>query len=61
MDGKIRKKETELNTGVGSYSELWPERRFSLNESRDVQCEMWEFEMFYSPEPYQTIAKVVRE
>lgn len=38
---------------------MWPEKRFGLNESRDVQRELCEFEIVYSPELCQTIAKVV--
>lgn len=33
-------------------------KRFSLNENRDLQYELCEFEMVYSSELCQTIAKV---
>lgn len=45
MCGKVRiKRDSEINTEV--YNGLQPERRFSLNENRDVQREVREFVLF---------------
>lgn len=38
---------------------MGPEKKFGPNENRDVQHELWEFEMVHSPELCQTIGKVI--